>query len=120
VSDRIILSEMVFFAAHGVLPEERAGGQIFVVDLEVEADIHRAGHTDDLADTLDYRDLYARVQGVMTGGPVNLLEALAEGVAHRVLEVERVTGVRVRVRKPHVRLGGPLAYAAVEVERRRR
>jgi len=30
-----------------------------------------------------------------------------------------VDAVTVRVRKPHVKLGGPLAYAAVEVVRRR-
>jgi len=42
-----------------------------------------------------------------------------EAVAHRLLEVDRVDAVTVRVRKPHVKLGGPLAYAAVEVVRRR-
>lgn len=120
MSDRILLADMAFYAHHGVLPDEQASGQIFVVDLEVEADLHRAGHTDDLADTLDYRDLYARVREAVTGDRYRLLEAVAEAVAHRVLEVDRVQAVLVRVRKPHVRLGGPLAHAAVEVARRRR
>jgi len=120
VSDRIVLAEMAFHAHHGVLPDEQEVGQVFVVDLEVEADLHRAGHTDDLADTLDYRDLYARVREAVTGDRCRLLEAVAEAVAHRVLEIERVQAVTVRVRKPHVRLGGPLGHAAVEVTRRRR
>ena len=119
MSDRIVLSEMAFYAHHGVLPEEQAAGQVFVVDLVVEADLHRAGHTDTLADALDYRELYERVRDVMAGGPYRLLEAVAEAVAHRVLELDRVRTVIVTVRKPHVRLGGPLAYAAVQVERRR-
>lgn len=119
MSERIVLAEMAFYAHHGVLPEEQAEGQVFIVDLMVDVDLHRAGHTDDLADTLDYRDLYARVRDVMTGGPYRLLEGVAEAVAHRILEIERVRGVTVRVRKPHVRLGGPLTYAAVEIERRR-
>jgi len=120
VTDRIVLTEMVFYAYHGVLPEEQADGQVFTVDVVVETDLHRAGHTDDLADSLDYRDLYARVRDAMTDRRYQLLEAAAEAVAHRLLEVDRVAAVTVRVRKPHVRLGGALAHASVEVERRRR
>jgi 7,8-dihydroneopterin aldolase/epimerase/oxygenase len=120
VSDRIVLEGMAFYAHHGVSPEEQERGQIFTVDVAVEAELHRAGHTDDLADTLDYRDLYARVREALTGQRYHLLEAVAEAVAHRLLEVERVQAVTVCVRKPHVRLGGPLAHAAVEVTRRKR
>jgi 7,8-dihydroneopterin aldolase/epimerase/oxygenase len=120
MSDRILLHEMAFYAHHGVSPEEQEAGQIFVVDVDVEADLHRAGHTDDVADTLDYRDVYARVRQVVTDERHGLLEAVAEAIAHRLLEVDRVEAVTVRVRKPHVKLGGPLAYAGVEVTRRKR
>ncbi len=120
MSDRIVLSDMAFYGYHGVLPEEQEQGQVFTVDVAVEADLHRAGHTDDLADSLDYRDVYARVREVITGARFRLLEAVAEAVAHRVLELDRVQAVTVCVRKPHVRLGGPLSHTAVEVTRRRR
>lgn len=120
MTDRILLEGMAFYGYHGVNPEEQAEGQIFTVDVAVDADIHKAGHTDDLADTLDYRDIYARVRDVVTGERYRLLEAVAEAVAHRILEIERVQAVSVCVSKPHVRLGGPLAHAAVEVTRRRR
>ena len=119
MSDRILLAEMAFFAHHGLDPEEQAMGQVFLVDVTVEANLHRAGHTDEIGDSLDYRDLYARVRQAMTGERYRLLESAAEAVAHRLLEVDRVDAVTVRVRKPHVKLGGPLAYAAVEVVRRR-
>ena len=99
---------------------KREADQVFIVDVAVEADLHRAGHTDEIADSLDYRDLYARVRQVVTEERYRLLEAVAEAVAHRMLEAERVQAVTVRVRKPHVKLGGPLAYAAVEVTRRKR
>lgn len=119
MTDRIVLREMAFYAYHGLTPEEQARGQVFIVDLTVEANLHRAGHTDEIADSLDYRDLYARVKQVVTEGRYRLLEAVAEAVAHRVLEAERVEAVTVLVRKPHVKLGGPLTYAGVEVTRRR-
>lgn len=120
MSDRIVLSGMAFYAYHGVRPEEQAQGQVFTVDVTVEADLHRAGHTDEIGDSLDYREVYARVQQVVTGERYKLLEAVAEAVAHRLLEIERVQAATVCVRKPHVQLGGPLAYAAVEVTRRKR
>lgn len=120
MTDRIVLSEMGFYAFHGVNPEEQAHGQVFLVDVTVEANLHRAGHTDEIGDTLDYRDLYSRVREVMAQERYRLLEAVAEAIAHRLLEVEQVEAVTVCVRKPHVKLGGPLAHAAVEVTRRRR
>jgi dihydroneopterin aldolase len=120
MSDRILLDEMAFYAYHGLNPEEQAEGQVFVVNVAVEAELHRAGHTDEIGDSLDYRDLYARVRQVMTEERYRLLEAVAEAVAHRLLEIERVQAVTVQVRKPHVKLGGPLAYAGVEVTRRKR
>ncbi len=120
MSDRIQLHDMAFYAYHGLSPEEQSAGQVFVVDVDVEADVHRAGHTDEIADTLDYRDLYARVRQVMVEERYRLLEAVAEAVAHRLLDADRVEAVTVRVRKPHVQLGGPLGYAAVELTRRKR
>lgn len=117
--DRIVLKDMAFYGYHGVLPEERQRGQVFFVDVEVECDLHPAGHTDDLRDTLDYREVYRRVQAVLTGPPRALLEAVAEEVAHRLLELEPVQAVWVEVRKPHVDLGGPVGFAAVRIQRRR-
>lgn len=119
MSDRIVLTGLAFYAHHGVSAEEQERGQVFTVDVAVEAGLHRAGHTDDLADTLDYRDLYARIRDAMTQARYHLLEAVAEAIAHALLDVDGVQAVTVRVRKPHVRLGGPLESAAVEVTRRR-
>jgi 7,8-dihydroneopterin aldolase/epimerase/oxygenase len=117
--DRIVLTGLAFYAHHGVSAEEQERGQVFTVDLVVEADLHRAGHTDAIADTIDYRILYSQVRDAMTSARYHLLEAVAEAIAHTLLGVERVQAVTVRVHKPHVRLGGPLESAAVEVTRRR-
>lgn len=119
MTDKIILSGLAFYAHHGVSDAEQERGQVFTVDATVEAALHRAGHTDALEDTLDYRILYARIREAVTSTRYRLIEAVAEAVAHALLEVERVDAVTVRVRKPHVRLGGPMESAAVEVTRRR-
>ncbi|MDR5709106.1 MAG: dihydroneopterin aldolase [Armatimonadota bacterium] len=115
--DRILLKDMAFYGFHGVRPEERERGQPFFVDVEVVCDLRPSGASDRLEDTLDYREIYGIVREVVEGPPRQLLEAVAEEIARRLLELERVQEVRVEVRKPHVRLGGALGYAAVRVER---
>jgi 7,8-dihydroneopterin aldolase/epimerase/oxygenase len=120
MTDRIVLAGMRFVGRHGVLPEERAQGQPFLVDVELEGDLRRAGARDELAYTVDYRQVYAAVRSVLEGEPKQLLEALAEEIATQLLVLERVAAVTVRVRKPQVVLPGPLDYSAVEIRRVRR
>jgi dihydroneopterin aldolase len=118
--DRIILEGMTFYGYHGARPEERALGQRFVVDLEVGADLRAAGRGDDLAQTINYSELYRATREVLEGEPLLLLEAVAERVARRALAHERALWARVRVRKPGVAIEGSiLAASAVEVLRRR-
>jgi len=117
MTDRIALAGMRFFGYHGALPEERSRGQEFVVDVEVETDLRAAGKSDDLHDTVDYRKVYDAVKSVVEGPPRQLLEAVAEEIATRVLGIERVEAVVIRLRKPSVRMPGPLAHSALEIRR---
>jgi dihydroneopterin aldolase len=119
--DRIRLNGMVFYGYHGVLPEERALGQRFVVDIEVIADLHPAGVSDDLADTINYSQVYAAARDVVTGPACQLIEAVAERIAARVLaENGAAQRVVVRVRKPEVPIpGSVLESSEVWIERER-
>ena len=120
MADLIRLQGMTFSAAHGASAGERTRERRFIVDLEVEADLRRAGATDDLADTVNYSTLHGVVREVMLGPPVNLLESLAHRVAERVLGDFPVLAVRVRVSKPGVPVDeGGQAMASVEVYRQR-
>ena len=118
--DKIILRGMQFYAFHGVNPEERAAGQTFLVDLEVQADLRPAGLSDRLEDTVNYSHLYRAVREVMEGPPRELLEALAEAIAQRVLATFPVVSARVRVEKTRPPIqGAVLQGAAVEILRTR-
>lgn len=120
MTDRILLANLVFEARHGVHEEERRTAQRFEVDVELVLDLGPAGRTDDLAATVDYSEVDGLVRAVVGGPPVNLLETLAERIAEHILaRFERLDGVVVRVRKPAVRLAGPLDHAAVEISRNR-
>lgn len=120
MSDRIVLAGMAFEARHGVADWEKVEAQRFDVDVELVLDVQPAGLDDDLARTVDYSAVYPVIRQVVESTTFNLIEALAEAIAHEILgghpQVEEVV---VRVRKPGVRLGGPLDHAGVEIRRRR-
>jgi dihydroneopterin aldolase len=119
--DKIVLEGMVFHGRHGTLPAERELGQPFVVDVELRLDLRPAGLSDDLTQTVDYGEVHKQVKEIVEGPPVSLTETVAERVAATVLEQHPpVEAVRVKVAKPHVRLGDTvLEGSAVEILRRR-
>jgi dihydroneopterin aldolase len=120
VSDRIVLSAMTFQGRHGYHEWEQHEHQPFEVDVELVLNLQPAGVDDDLGLSVDYSRVYDIARQVVESTSYRLLEALAEAISHEVLaDFPAVTEVGVRVRKPAVRLGGPLAYAGVEIWRRR-
>ncbi len=120
MSDRIVLANMVFQARHGVADREKVEPQRFEVDVELGLDLQPAGLEDDLTQTVDYGPVYDTIRQIVESTTYNLIEALAEAICHELLgEHARIREVTVRVRKPEVRLGGPLDHASVEITRRR-
>ena len=119
--DRILLTDMVFHGYHGTLPAENELGQPFVISIDLHLDLRPAGTSDDLTMTVDYSEVHRMAREIVEGPPVKLTETLAESIAAGVLrDHPAVEAVRVKVAKPHVRLGDTvLAGSAVEILRRR-
>lgn len=112
VATEITLRAMRFHSFVGILPHERTHAQPIEIDLVVTV-----GDGDSV---VDYRRLYEATASVIAGGHIDFLEDIAERVAAGAFETsDRVTRARVAVRKPHVALGGPLAYAEVRIDRLR-
>ncbi|HEX6547847.1 MAG TPA: dihydroneopterin aldolase [Candidatus Dormibacteraeota bacterium] len=97
--DRILMEGMTFFGRHGVFPAERELGARFTVDVELEADLGQASHTDRLEHTVNYARAYDMVREVVEGEPCHLLEAVAGRIADRMLTLPRVERATVRVHK---------------------
>jgi len=117
--DKILLCGLQFFGKHGCHPAENELGQIFIVDIEIEADLQAAADSDDLNQTLDYVEIYAFAQAVIEGPRAALLEHLAGKIGDFALGYEMVSAARVKIKKPHVAVGGVVDFLGVEIERRR-
>lgn len=106
----ISLVGMRFHVRVGILPHERAHPQ----PLEIDLSVTRAPHA---TDVLDYRALYELTAEQVSRDPLDYLEEIATHIADGAMTLSGVSHARVAVRKPHVVLDGPLAYAEVVVER---
>ena len=103
--------------AHGVEEEERRQPQLFVYDIWL--DVPEDAISDRLDKTVDYRDVASCIRELSDGRQFRLLEAMAAAAAETLLERFRLERVRVRVRKPAVRLAAPIEWTAAIAERRR-
>lgn len=105
---------------HGVLAEERRQPQPFEIDLDLELDLATAGRTDDLGDTADYGAVAQAAAGVISGEHADLLEHLADRIAHATLDAApQATAVTVTVRKLRPPVPVEMATAGVTIRRTR-
>jgi dihydroneopterin aldolase len=116
VSVVVELRGLELHGRHGALERERREGQRFLFDVELELDVAGSA-TDDLRDTVDYREVVACVREISDGRAFTLLEALATAVADALVVRFPAERARVRVRKPDVRLDAPAEFAAATAER---
>ena len=107
---------MRFYAYHCMMEHERRVGCEYSVSLAVEADMTEAARTDDVADTVNYAELYALVEHEMAI-PSKLLEHVAARIGQRSIETfDRITALTVKVTKLNPPMGADCKGAAVEIK----
>lgn len=113
----IQIENMEFYAFHGHYREEQIVGNRFIVDLEIETDMEKAGQTDRLEDATDYQVAYRSVKDEM-----EKKSYLLENIATRILDALylNLPGVKkatVRIRKMNPPLGGNIGSVGVTISR---
>lgn len=83
----------------GVYARERVLPQAVEIDLQIGFSTASAGASDELADTIDYAEVVARIRADLAASRFHLLEALAEHVAALLLGEFGADWVRVSVHK---------------------
>lgn len=115
---RIRIHSFKLFGHHGVYPEERERGQVFVVDVRVE--IERRSDRDELASTVDYTAILEAMRQLNETQRFQLIESLAQALANDLIErFPRIQRARVRVRKRLPATRGDVKWVAAEVVRER-
>jgi 7,8-dihydroneopterin aldolase/epimerase/oxygenase len=117
--DRIALRGLRAHGRHGVFEHEREQGQTFLVDVVLGLDTRPAAAADDLARTVDYGAVAARITAIVEGDPVDLIETLAQRIADACLADPAVEEVEVTVHKPEAPIPLPFADVTVTINRGR-
>jgi D-erythro-7,8-dihydroneopterin triphosphate epimerase len=115
--DRIHIRDLALRCIIGIEPHERDKLQDVVINITLHADLRRAGRSDTIVDTVDYKAIKGKVVDRVEGSSYLLVERLAQEVADVCLAEPRVQRVEVTVDKP-----GALRFArsvAVEICRER-
>lgn len=98
--DAIQLTGIRCYGYTGYLPEEQVLGQWFEVDLTLWLDLAKAGKSDNIEDTLDYRATIATVQQIVKTSKYALIERLVDELAQAVLQHPLVQQVKINLSKP--------------------
>ena len=110
---KIELSNLRFYAHHGMLPHETAVGNEFIVNLMLEADLSAACVTDNVDDTINYADVFDLVKTEMRI-PSKLLEHVAGRIFRKLKEkYPQLSAITVSVAKMHPPVDGEMEKAVI-------
>ena len=99
-TDYIHIRDLELECIVGILPEERLRPQPVRINLRLGCDLAAAGNSDDISQTVDYRQVRARVIELVVNSRFGLIEKLAQKIAESVLEVPGIASVQVILDKP--------------------
>ncbi len=115
--DKIFITDLIARGIIGVNGPEREKPQEILINITMYVDINKAGISDNLDDTVNYRTIAKRAINHAENAQRYTVEALASDIARFCLEDERIEKVCIRVEKP-----GAVRFAksvGVEIERTR-
>lgn len=96
----LTLTGLRFVANLGILEHEKSSPQPIQVDAELNQGTQPLlPHDDDINHVLDYRKVRQIIIDECTAEHVNLLETLIGKLAHRLMQLPGVIGVRVKIAK---------------------
>lgn len=119
MQDCLHITGLRIYGFTGFFPEERALGQWYELDLTTWLDLSKAGESDRLEDTYDYRDAIRQVQEHVKLKEYLLIERLAEAIAQILLSDQKVEQVRVRLTKVSPPIPDFTGRVSVEITRPR-
>ena len=113
--DQIFIKDLLVRGIIGINDWEREKPQNILINIVISADLTKAGETDDISYSINYRTIAKKAQSRAETAQRLTVEALAADIANICLEEPGVVKVHVKVEKPNaVRFARSVG---VEVER---
>ncbi|MCD8390317.1 MAG: 2-amino-4-hydroxy-6-hydroxymethyldihydropteridine diphosphokinase, partial [Firmicutes bacterium] len=113
----IKIKDLEIFANHGVLKEENALGQKFVVSIEL--DVYTRA-SDRLDETINYAEVCAFAEQFMRDNTFALIETAAAVLAREIMaRFDGALSVRTEIKKPWAPIRMNVAYVSAATEQRR-
>ena len=100
--DKVYIKGLQLYTLIGVYDFEREAKQRVILDIELDADLQKAGRSDNVADTLDYGKIAQRLAAVADTSQYQLLEALGEKIATVLLDEFATSKVCLTINKPDI------------------
>lgn len=97
--DIVYLRDLRIDTVIGIFDWERRTTQTIILDLEMSADIARAAASDDIKDTLNYKEVAKRLIEFVGQSRFQLVETLAERCAQIIREEFGVRWVKLTLNK---------------------
>jgi len=98
--DLVLIEGLEVRTVIGIYDWEREIRQTVRLDLHMAWDISKAGKSDDIADTLDYKAVSKRMIEFVEASSFGLIESLAEQCASIILDEFHVPWLRLKMSKP--------------------
>ncbi|MEY2341811.1 dihydroneopterin aldolase [Acidithiobacillus sp. IBUN Pt1247-S3] len=98
--DILFVRELKVQTRIGIYDWEREVPQTVLIDLEIAADAACAAKSDSVSATINYQSVCDRIVEYLEGTETQLVETVAETIAHMVREEFSARWVRVSVHKP--------------------
>lgn len=113
--DQVFIKDLLVRGIIGINEWEREKAQDILINITITADLEKAGQSDDIADSINYRTIAKKAQAIAETAQRLTVEALASDIARACLEEPGALKARVKVEKPNaVRFARSVG---VEVER---
>jgi len=98
--DLVLIEGLEVRTVIGIYDWEREIRQTVRLDLEMAWDISKAGKTDNIEDTLDYKSVSKRLIDFVEASEFGLIESLAEHCAMIIIHEFHVPWLRLKMSKP--------------------
>lgn len=120
MSDEIQLRGVHVLAICGTLDHERENKQPFEIDIDLETDLALSSETDNLADTVDYGPICEMIEQTAEHHKFMLIEKMAQYLVDNIFKCDdRISAVRLTLRKMHPPVEIDISSAAVHIYRTR-